>query len=40
MDSFEGCAVLTDIAWVDPVLRFVGVVLPYPVRVFPTDRRD
>src|SRR6478752_301121 len=40
MDSFEGCAVLTDIAWVDPVLRFVGFVLPYPVRVFPTDRRD
>ena len=40
MDSFEGCAVLTDIAWVGPVLRFVDFVLPYPVRIFPMDRRD
>ena len=40
MDSFEGCAVLTDIAWVGPVLRFAGFLLPYPVRIFPADRRD
>src|SRR5689334_14383300 len=39
MEAFEGCAVLSDMAWVDPVLRFVGFLLPYPVRVFPTGRR-
>ena len=40
MDSFEGCAVVSDMAWVDQVLRLVGFLLPYPVRVFPTGRRE
>lgn len=40
MDAFEGCAVVSDLAWVAPVLGFVDFLLPYPVRVFPTDRRD
>jgi len=40
MDSFEGCAVVSDRAWVTPVLRLVDFLLPYPVRVFPTDQRD
>lgn len=40
MDSFEGCAVVSDTDWVGPVLRFVGFLLPYPVRIFPTDQRE
>ena len=40
MGSFEGCAVVSDMAWVDQVLRFVGFLLPYPVRVSPTGRRE
>jgi hypothetical protein len=40
MGSFDGCAVVSSLPWVGEVLRFVGFLLPYPVRVFPTDRRD
>ncbi len=38
--SFDGCAVVGDLAWVGRVLQVVGFLVPYPVRVFPTDRRD
>jgi hypothetical protein len=38
--SFDGCAVVSNLTWVGEVLRFVGFLLPYPVRVFPTDRRE
>jgi hypothetical protein len=39
MGSFDGCAVVSDFAWVGQVLQLVGFLMPYPVRVFPTDQR-
>ena len=38
--SFDGCAVVSDLPWVGQVLRLVGFLMPYPLRVFPTDRRE
>ncbi len=40
LGSFDGCAVVSDLAWVGQVLRFTGFLMPYPLRTFPTDRRD
>jgi stage II sporulation SpoAA-like protein len=40
LGSFDGCAVVSDLAWVGQVLRLAGFLLPYPVRIFPRDRRE
>jgi SpoIIAA-like len=40
LGSFDGCAVVSDLPWVGEVLQFVRFLMPYPVRVFPPDRRD
>lgn len=37
--SFDGCAVVSDLAWVGQVLHLVGFLMPYPIRVFPTEQR-
>jgi SpoIIAA-like len=39
LGSFDGCAVVSDVAWVGQVLQLVRFLLPYPVRIFPADRR-
>jgi stage II sporulation SpoAA-like protein len=39
LGSFDGCAVVTDLAWVGQVLQLVRFLLPYPVRIFPAERR-
>lgn len=40
LGSFDGCAVVSDLPWVGEVLQVVRFLMPYPVRVFPPDRRD
>jgi hypothetical protein len=33
--SFDGCAVVSDQEWIRTTSRVVGVVTPFPIRVFP-----
>src|SRR5262245_33523689 len=40
LGSFDGCAVVSDLAWVGNVLQLARFLLPYPLQVFPTDRRE
>jgi hypothetical protein len=37
---FDGCAVVTDLAWVREMTRLVGFLMPCPVRVFGNQERD
>jgi hypothetical protein len=39
LGSFEGCAVVSDTAWIGEITRFAAFLLPYPVRVFSSDQR-
>jgi SpoIIAA-like len=38
--AFEGCAIVTDHAWIREATRLVAPELPCPVRVFATNERD
>lgn len=40
LHAFEGCAVVTDMPWLADMTRFAAFLVPYPVRVFPSDQRD
>ena len=37
--AFDGCAVVTDLAWLADTTRVAAFLMPYPVRVFPTAQR-
>lgn len=37
---FEGCAVVTDVAWVREMTRLMGFLMPCPVRQFGNHERD
>ena len=40
MRLFEGCAVVSDIAWIRESTRVMGFLMPCPVRVYITRERD
>ena len=40
MRLFDGCAVVTDLAWVREMTQLVGFLMPCPVRVFGNQERD
>lgn len=37
---FDGCAIVSDIRWIRESTRFVGFLMPCPVRVFGNQERD
>jgi len=37
--AFDGCAIVTDMAWLAGTTRLAAFLMPYPVRVFPTTER-
>ncbi len=39
LGTFDGCAVVSDLAWVGPVMQVAGFLMPYPLRIFTQDRR-
>lgn len=40
MRLFDGCAVVTDLAWIRDITRLAGFLMPCPVRVFDNQERD
>jgi hypothetical protein len=40
MRLFDGCAVITDKAWMRELVRVIGFLMPCPVRLFPNQARQ
>lgn len=40
MRIFDGCAIVTDVAWIREATRLVGFILPCPVHVFSNEERE